>query len=210
MMAENKPTSPAEASNPEAEKTEHSPAAKSPTKPASPEQAVSSLREGLTEGDGKERSLWKGGFSPKAMIGSWILTAIVSIAAIVLGAMFEWLPVIPVLIGIAVLWLIVGSVYAYRRLGVSYELTTQRFIHQSGILSRRTDRIEVIDIDDVSCAQGPIERIFGVGGIMLESSDRSHPTLNLRGIANVKEISSLIDDVRRQERRRRSLHIEAI
>lgn len=211
MMAENKPTSPAEASNPEAEKAEYSPAAKSPTKPASPEQAFSSLRDGLTtEADGKERSLWEGGFSPKAMVGSWILTAIVSIAAIVLAVMFAWLPLVPALIGVVVLWLIVGSVYAYRRLGVSYELTTQRFIHQSGILSRRTDRIEVIDIDDVSCAQGPIERIFGVGGITLESSDRSHPTLILRGIANVKEISSLIDDVRRQERRRRSLHIETI
>jgi len=128
----------------------------------------------------------------------------------VLAVMFDWLPMIPVLIGVLALWLIVGTVYAYRRLGVSYELTTQRFIHQTGILSRRTDRIEVIDIDDVTSSQGPIERIFGVGGIMLESSDRSHPTLNLRGIANVKEISGLIDDVRRQERRRRSLHIEAI
>ena len=114
-------------------------------------------------------------------------------------------------LGIALLlWIIVGLTYGYRRLGYHYQLTTQRFIHQTGILTRKTDRIEVIDIDDVSYSQGPVQRVFGVGTITLTGSDRTHPTLSMFGIAKVREVAGLIDDIRRTERRKRSLHIEAI
>jgi uncharacterized membrane protein YdbT with pleckstrin-like domain len=99
---------------------------------------------------------------------------------------------------------------AYRKLTVKYQLTTQRFIHEKGLLKRVTDRIEVIDIDDVSVEQRLIERMVGVGTIKLISSDRSHPVLMLRGIEKVREVAATIDDLRRKERRRRGLHIESI
>jgi uncharacterized membrane protein YdbT with pleckstrin-like domain len=89
-----------------------------------------------------------------------------------------------------------------------YELTTQRFIHSRGILIRTVDRIDVIDIDDVSYVQGIIQRILGVGTIQLQSSDRSHRQLTLAGIDQVQRVSGMIDDVRRKERRRRSLHLD--
>lgn len=154
-----------------------------------------------------EEELWVGGYSGKAMVGTWIGVGLVSIAIVVgtIAFAFPWL-----LIAIPVIWIIAGLEYARRRLGVHYQLTSQRFIHQVGILTRKTDRIEVIDLDDVSFTQGPVERIFGVGTIVLTGSDRTHPTLSMIGIANVKDVAGLIDDVRRQERRRRSLHIEAI
>jgi uncharacterized membrane protein YdbT with pleckstrin-like domain len=101
---------------------------------------------------------------------------------------------------------VVIGVYAFRRLGQHYELTTQRFIHQSGVLVRKTDRIEVIDIEDVSYTQGIIQRMLGVGQITISGRDQSHPVLVLIGIDNVPEVASLIDDVRRDERRKRSLH----
>ena len=114
------------------------------------------------------------------------------------------------LVLVAVIWVFGGLLYGWRRLGFHYQLTTQRFIHQAGVFTRQTDRIEVIDIDDVSYTQGPIQRALGVGNISLTGSDRTHPTLSMIGIPNVKEVSGLIDDIRRKERRRRSLHIEAI
>ncbi len=153
-----------------------------------------------------EEELWTGGYSGKAMVGTWILIGLVSI-----GLMAASLFLSPLaLIAIPIIWVIGGLVYAWRRMGVHYQLTSQRFIHQVGILTRKTDRIEVIDLDDVSFTQGPVQRIFGVGKIVLTGSDRTHPTLAMIGSADVKEVAGLIDDVRRQERRRRSLHIEAI
>lgn len=165
-------------------------------------------REGGLEEEAEEQ-LWKGGYSGRAMVGTWLLCSVLTIAAIVATVMFEQLPWLATLIAIAVLWVIVASIYAARRLGVHYQLTTQRFIHQTGILSRRTDRIEVIDINDVSYEQGPVQRMFGIGSIRIDSSDRSHPTLTMRGISDVHRVAGLIDDIRRKERRRRSLHIES-
>lgn len=160
-----------------------------------------------------ERSLWKGGYSPRAMYGTWIIAVALTILVLVLVSMFAsemqnaWL-----ITGSAIVlgWCYAIGMYIYRRLGMHYELTTQRFVHQRGILVRRTDRIEVIDIDDVSYTQGIIQRMLGVGMITITGSDRTHPQLVMYGIDKVPEIASLIDDVRREERRRRSLHIESI
>jgi membrane protein YdbS with pleckstrin-like domain len=177
------------------------------------------VREQLTGGqlagqqaaeDDVETKLWEGGFSPKAMLGTWLILGITTVLTLVVVSLYalDWIGW--ALVGLVALWGIVGCTYAARRLGMHYELTTQRFLHQSGVLSRRTDRIEVIDIDDVSFHQGPVERALGVGTITIESSDRSHPMLHMKGIAGVREVAGLIDDIRRKERRRRSLHIEAI
>ena len=173
------------------------------------ETVESKKREELDD-DEAEETAWSGGFSPKAMVGTWALMLVLSVLLVVLSAVFEQVTLGMALGGIVLLWGISALRYGYRRLGYHYELTNQRFIHQAGLLHRQTDRIEVIDIDDVSFTQGPIQRIFGVGTITLTGSDRTHPNLSMLGISNVREVSGLIDDIRRKERRRRSLHIESI
>jgi membrane protein YdbS with pleckstrin-like domain len=172
-------------------------------------QALQSKRIGSNESD-TEQSLWAGGYSSKAMFGTWLALIVGTVAAIAVAIWSESITWRHVTLLIIAAWVVGLLVYCYRRLGLRYELTSQRFMHQQGILSRQTDRIEVIDIDDVTFRQGPIERLIGVGSIAIVSSDRSHPELKMRGIDNVKQIATLIDDVRRKERRRRSVHIESI
>lgn len=161
--------------------------------------------------DDPELELWKGGYSPKAMVGSWILgiTANVGlfIAAIYFGGAAMWW-----ICGGSIVLLLgyLGSYLLYRKMNVSYRLTTQRFFHESGILRRVTDRIEVIDMDDITFEQGLIERFLGVGTIRVTSSDRTHPELVLVGIDHVKDVAGMLDQARRDERVRRGLHIEAI
>lgn len=157
-----------------------------------------------------EQTLWHGGYSAKAMGGVWLSAIIATIALIAVAIFTTFLPW-EIAVGIAaVAWLAAGLFYTARRLGIHYELTTQRILHQHGVLSRRTDRIEVIDIEDVSFLQGPIERFWGIGTIDISSTDRSHPHLVMPGIADVKTVAGLIDDVRRRERQRRSLHIRSM
>jgi len=164
-----------------------------------------------------EHKLWEGGYSAKAMYGTWLALAVISVG--VIAAMIA-LPSIKVIAPIetSVWWLVlailacswiygIGS-FIYRRISMHYELTTQRLIHSRGILVRIVDRIDVIDIDDVSYVQGIIQRILGVGTIQLQSSDWSHGQLTLAGIDQVQRVSGMIDDVRRKERRRRSLHLD--
>ena len=173
------------------------------------ERTAAPFSRSSTGGDDQEEALWSGGYSGKAMVGSWLVGGLATVLLIVGCVM---LPVgIPVFLGIGILiWLSLAAVFAYRRYSIRYELTTQRFIHVCGILTRTSDRIEMIDIDDVTFTQSIVERMFDVGTIKLSSSDRTHPVFKLIGIADVKHVTDLIDDARRRERRKRGLHIENI
>jgi uncharacterized membrane protein YdbT with pleckstrin-like domain len=95
-------------------------------------------------------------------------------------------------------------------MSVSYRLTTQRFIHELGLLRRVNNRIELLDMDDITFEQGLLERLVGVGTIRIGSSDRTDPELVLPGIENVKEVAAILDNARLAERRRRGVHIEQI
>ncbi|MCD4727445.1 MAG: PH domain-containing protein [Pirellulales bacterium] len=162
--------------------------------------------------DEPERELWRGGYSSKAMIGGWVISGLVTLVLLVVGVLWVRQAVwwIVLLAAILLVWLYHVAVLCYRRMNVRYKLSTQRFVHESGILRRKTDRIEVLDMDDITFEQGPLERLMGVGTIRIVSSDHSHPDLSLPGIENVKAVSEQFDDARLAERRRRGLHIEQI
>lgn len=182
--------------------------------PSSPREQISHSMEHRRDrgaGLGEETAMWSGGFSGKAMLGTWILTGIFSLAAVVLGFLYggplgPWIGVALALVALAA----AGTVLLYRKWGMHYELTSQRFIHREGILRRVTDRIEVVDMEDVTFEQGIVQRMLGVGSIKIVSRDHSHPLLILRGIDDVQRVAGLIDDVRRVERRRRGIMIESL
>ena len=162
--------------------------------------------------DEPEVELWEGTFSSKAMVGEWILAGFVSIAAIAVAifASFSstaWLVTLGI---IALIWVGLWVRLFLRRLSVHYRLTSQRFFHQAGILRRTTDRIEVIDMDDITFEQGLLDRFFGIGTIRITSSDATHPLLLVKGIDDVQRVSNMMDEGRRKERVRRGLHIESV
>ena len=159
-----------------------------------------------------EEELWTGGYSPKAMYGPWIGAGVATIAGIVAVLLLRNDTLGWSIFGIAVLLVWVGLLLTLlvRRLSVKYRLTNHRLFHEQGILRRVTDRIEIIDIDDVTFEQGIIERMLGVGTIRVTSSDRSSPELIMPGIDQVKSVADTIDHARRAERQRRGLFIESV
>lgn len=166
----------------------------------------------MKEGDSAENELWSGGYSGKSMIGSWVAAGLFTLLAIIVGVAFAFTGILLIgaIVAVFALWGWLAAILFYRRWSVTYTLTNQRFVHERGILSRRIDRIETIDIDDVSIRQGFIERLLNVGTIEIVSTDRTDPALSLLGIDDVKRVAGLIDDARRSERRRRGLHIEQV
>jgi membrane protein YdbS with pleckstrin-like domain len=171
------------------------------------------MRAGARSGaaDVAEKELWSGSYSAKALFGQIVAAIVITVIATIGAAFWNtsagWMTLAVVLL---VLWAALALTLAYRRLTVRYRLTTYRFFHERGLLSRVTDRLEVIDIDDVTVRQGMVERMLGVGTIVMRSSDCSDPKLSLPGIDDVKTVADMIDNVRRAERRRRGLHIESI
>jgi membrane protein YdbS with pleckstrin-like domain len=187
--------------------------AASATAAAGSPNAIDRLRADRPNGgNDAEVPLWEGSYSPKAMYGSWLLAGFVTLVALVLTVVL--LPVAYLWIAAwaiaGILWLTFGVYYLIERYSIAYTLTSHRFVHQTGILRRVINRIETIDIDDVMIEQGFIERMFGVGTIRLLSSDTSHPQLHLRGIDDVRNVANLIDNARRDERRKRGMYIESV
>jgi len=158
-----------------------------------------------------ERELWKGSYSPKAMLGWWVLEGILIIAAIAVSIFLPnpitWIGAAGVVIAIG-LW--VGMALAIRRLSLEYTLTTEQLIHKVGLLRRVTNRIETIDIDDVTFEQTLLERFLGIGSILIISSDQTHPRLMLRGIDEVQRVADLIDNTSREQRRLRGAFVEQV
>ena len=189
-----------------------------PKDESGPETAAEKLRQAKAArdvDDDTESFLWEGAYSGRAMTGQWVGMAVISVLLLIVwlslgflrGSGLAWtLLVVVLLVGWGGTWLLM----MYRKLSYKYELTTQRFKHRAGILTRVSDRIEVIDIDDVTYRQGPIQAMLNVGDITISSSDSTHPVLIMKGIEDVKAVSDQIDNVRRAERRKRGLHIEAI
>jgi membrane protein YdbS with pleckstrin-like domain len=174
---------------------------------------ASRLRPGANSGTAAqpiEDELWSGTYSGKAMMGPAIGLAVLTIVALIAASFFG--PAGWIVAGGAALivWAIFGLVILYRKMSVRYRLTTYRFFHETGLLSRTRNRIEVIDINDVTLQQGLIERMFNVGTIHVQSSDVTHPDLYLPGIEDVGRVTDLIDNTRRAERQRRGLFMENI
>ncbi|MCE9546244.1 MAG: PH domain-containing protein [Planctomycetia bacterium] len=165
---------------------------------------------GAGTAEDQERDQWQGTFSPRAMIphavAAAVLTLIVLIGAAFMklsGAVWMWL-----LLAMVVGWIALAIRLWLRRMGVFYRLTTQRLFYEVGLLNRRINRIDVIDINDVTVDEGFIERMLGVGTVRIKSTDDSEPVLSLTGIENVRHVADLIDQNRRRERMRRGLHID--
>lgn len=180
--------------------------------PTSAKQAVANAAARRGGGDDPEVAIWDGSYSKLAMIGWWITTALLTIGVIVVGAVMKldgrgWSIAIAVAVA---LWAISLLRLVYMRLSIHYTLTSQRFVHERGLLWRQQDRIETIDIDDVTVTQGPVERMLGVGSIRVASSDRSTPEFFLAGIEDVRKVAGLIDNARRDERRKRGMYIESV
>lgn len=69
-----------------------------------------------------------------------------------------------------------------------YRITNYRIDWEHGILTRRSDTLELWHVDDISLRQSVLDRIFKVGRITIQSDDKTNPTLDLAGIPNPRPI----------------------
>ena len=154
-----------------------------------------------------EHDLWNGTYSAKAMYGKFVAGVLITVAGIVLAVLvppFGW---IAAAIAIPLMWAALLLTLLFRRLGIEYRLTTQRFLHKRGLLRRVSDQILLVDVDDVTYEQGFIERMLNVGTITIHSNDASDPKLRLAPVDDVQRIADLIDNARREERRKRAIYM---
>ena len=127
-----------------------------------------------------------------------------------LGAYF-----ICLLITLTVFGAVIGIPFAlWRYLVVKhqvYEVTSQRLKMHRGVFNKLTDELEFYRVKDTRFEQPFFLRIFGLGNVVIVSSDSTTPELTIPAIANgsaLREQLRTLVEKRRDEKRVRVAEIE--
>ncbi|MBA4495565.1 PH domain-containing protein [Paenactinomyces guangxiensis] len=119
----------------------------------------------------QEEMLWEGTASHVAKLGTYLLCLL-----------FCWL-IVPIFIAI---WT------AIKLKATRYQLTTERLRIREGILSKRTEEVELYRVKDMSVEWPFIYRMFNKGNIRLVTSDHSAPTIVLEAISGADELMDVL------------------
>lgn len=186
-----------------------------PSKPQGQADAISGEYERPPRRGDPDVELWKGGYSMRAMVATWLFLGLITIVVVALDVWIVrnflkehqallWEITLGIL---AIVWIYFILVGLYKAMTIRYRLTTYRFYHQRGLLFRTIDSMEVIDIEDLALHQNLLERIVNVGRILMRTKDPSDPILLIVGISDPHDAFKRIDKARRDEHVRRSIKI---
>ncbi len=73
-----------------------------------------------------------------------------------------------------------------------YELTGDRIFVQSGFLSMKEEEIRLYRVLDVSFKASIGQRLFGVGSVILETSDKTAGNIELHSVKKARKVKELI------------------
>jgi uncharacterized membrane protein YdbT with pleckstrin-like domain len=123
--------------------------------------------------------------------------------------------IICVLVSLTVFGAVVAIPYAiWQYLVVKYqvyELTSQRLKMHRGVLNKKTDELELYRVKDTRFDQPFFLRLFGLGNIVIVSSDATTPDSMIPAVANgsdLREQLRTLVESRRDEKRVRVAEIE--
>lgn len=135
----------------------------------------------------EEKTLFKGCSSPVVNLGSFLLSGAVFAGAMG-GSFFTVAPVNAILWAVAVAALAyAGARWLLLRFRV-YEVTTERIRMTSGIVTRRSDEMELYRVKDLTLVEPLVARMLGCGDIVVTTNDASTPTLELKCLAGAREL----------------------
>ena len=93
----------------------------------------------------------------------------------------------------------------YRVASTRYRLTTQRLFAQTGLIAKNLEEVELFRVKDVTLRQGVLDRLLGVGTVMVLSTDDTAPELDLAGIRDPLAAKEALRTAFRAARQREGL-----
>jgi membrane protein YdbS with pleckstrin-like domain len=161
-----------------------------------PMAAVAAPAAAPMAGSGKEETLWHGTPSWLLLLGKIIRAVLVAIILPVIyyfGRDFlaQYSTIVWAILAIVILWQVVEVFIALTRIrSTKYTITTQRVILESGVFSKEVQEIDLRYVDDTQFRQSFIQRLLGIGSVMIVSKDVASHTL--RGIPDPRGVRELI------------------
>jgi len=144
-----------------------------------------------------ETMIWEGNPSQLLNFGVFLLCGLIAGALIGVALVFwdRLTPPFPmVLAGLALLPILYALMQWLKIKCERYELTSERLRLRTGILSRKTDEIELYRVKDYVLVEPFWLRLFGLGNISLTTTDDANPRVTLRAVS---EGDKLRDQVRK-------------
>jgi uncharacterized membrane protein YdbT with pleckstrin-like domain len=124
--------------------------------------------------------------SPSLMVKAGAISlGVLFIAIFIAGAILMQQPLIGIGAVVALIYLI-GVIVAVKQ--ESYEITSQRVRWRRGILTKRTDEMELYRAQDVTIIEPLSLRLVSAGNVRISSGDASTPTLELKAVKNPDEL----------------------
>jgi uncharacterized membrane protein YdbT with pleckstrin-like domain len=106
-------------------------------------------------------------------------------------------------------WLVVPVLYAVWRWlqtrCTRFSLTSERLRITTGVLTRRTEEVELYRVKDTALTEPLFLRLFGLGTVEIATTDTSAPQVTLLAIAGAKEVREKIRMHVELSRRRRGV-----
>ncbi len=88
-----------------------------------------------------------------------------------------------------------------------YALSDDRLFLSVGFLSVRDEEVLLYRVRDISCHRSLGQRIFGVGSVIVMSSDKTTPELILKNIRNPLQVKELIHRSVEENKARRRVRV---
>lgn len=84
-----------------------------------------------------------------------------------------------------------------------YSLSEDRLFRETGLLNRTYEEVLLYRIRDISLKRSLGQMIFGVGTIVIHSSDKSSGTLEIENVKSPKQVKELIHQLVEESKTRR-------
>ena len=130
----------------------------------------------------EEKILWEGNASQMVNLPFYIFCFLCFIVILVVFPILFFLPIVVAFIK----WLQIKN--------IKYEITNERIRITKGIVSKNINELELYRVKDTTFSQPVSLRIFSLGSLIINSSDRSTPNITIHAIKNAK---SLREDIRK-------------
>ena len=163
-----------------------------PPNPAPP--TVAPVNAPHREADDREEIYYQGSPMVRGNLGKIILWAIVGILLIAAPIVFYFVsnprhfPIWWVSLALVVLGLIMLFIPYLIVKSVRYRITNYRIDFERGIFGKKIDTLELWHVEDIRFDQSFLDRILGVGNLMIVSADETTPQLWMHGLPNPRPL----------------------
>lgn len=81
-----------------------------------------------------------------------------------------------------------------------YSLTEERFLCKTGLLNTHENEVRLYRILDMELSQTLFQKMFGVGTIKVDSSDKTSRNFEIKNIKQPREVKELLSNLVEKER----------